>query len=207
MVGAAGRSRARRRARPSLWWRSPARGPLPRGAEPGRRRAGRSRRCLAASSPAFAPLFRRWLDDQERLWQDTGLAVDRTDWTFCSPSSPAPSVPLRHADLADLCRRCAAPASRCRATRWSRWRASSIGDGESRAMSSVIPSSATLCGATILATRRSWKPHAQPSWAGPSAGHPLNAGKLSPHDCPRYLLLYCAAIWRPPTHRCRTFWP
>jgi hypothetical protein len=59
---------------------------------------------LAALQPGFAPLFHRWLEDQERLWRDTGLAVDRDRLDLLLSLLACALGPLRHADLAALCR-------------------------------------------------------------------------------------------------------
>ena len=65
---------------------------------------------LATLKPGFAPLFRRWLDDQERLWRDSSLVVDRDRVDLILALLACALGPLHHADLAALCRALRGPS-------------------------------------------------------------------------------------------------
>jgi hypothetical protein len=65
---------------------------------------------LAGLRPGFGPYFARWLAEEERRWRAAGLAVDRATVDTILALLACALGPLKHADLAALCRRLRGPS-------------------------------------------------------------------------------------------------
>ena len=146
---------------------------------------------LRTLQPGFAPLFHRWLDEQERLWRDTGMAVDRDRLHLLLSLLACAQGPLRHADLAALGRQLRGRGFTLPRDALRPLASFLYGDGDRQGYVLSHPKLGDFLqhdyfgDPAILDAART-------AFLGWSDGMiaDLNAGKLSPQACPPYVLLY-----------------
>ena len=146
---------------------------------------------VAALEPGFAPLFRRWLDEQERLSLDTGIAIARDRLDLLLALLACALGPLRHADLAALCRELRGPDYSLPKSALTPLARFLYGDGDRHGYVLCHPKFGHFlrCDyfgdpAIVEAADEAFR-----SWSHLIVGR-LDAGTLPPEKCPTYLLLY-----------------
>ena len=155
-------------------------------------RAGRLRpEDLANLKPGFGPFFRDWLADQEALWEANGRSIHHDTVDLVLALLACALGPLRHADLAHLCRRRRGEGFVLQRRALGALERFVLGDGFKQGYVLAHPKFADHLRqdyfadpAIVEAARAAFL-----EWGRDTLAR-LNTGKLSPETCPPYLLLY-----------------